>query len=132
MPKTAERLLGFDFGKKRIGVAVGQMITRTASPECLLPAEQGIPDPDALEALFATWQPDACVVGLPLPLDGEPGHIAHAAKKFANRMRERFQVPVYLVDEYLTTQIAKRLSSDHPVDAVSAALILETWLQNQP
>lgn len=71
MNKSAhEILLGFDFGMKRIGVAVGQTVTKTARPLTVIQAAQGIPQWDALSKLIKTWQPDALVVGIPLNMDG--------------------------------------------------------------
>ncbi len=73
MSQTAEvpkLLLGFDYGTKQIGVAVGQMITRQARELCNLKAQDGIPRWEQIEALIKEWQPDALVVGLPLNMDG--------------------------------------------------------------
>ncbi|WP_213662453.1 Holliday junction resolvase RuvX [Stutzerimonas stutzeri] len=130
-------LLGFDFGTKQIGVAVGQVITGQARELCVLKAQNGTPDWSRIEALLREWQPDALVVGLPLNMDGSPSEMSARAEKFARRLAGRFNLPVHTHDERLTTFEAKgeRLRQgqyggyrEHPVDALAAALLLEGWL----
>ena len=138
MSQTAEApklLLGFDYGTKQIGVAVGQMITRQARELCNLKAQDGIPRWEQIEALIKEWQPDALVVGLPLNMDGTPSDMCVRAEKFARRLNGRFNLPVHTHDERLTTFEAKgqRLSQgqqrgsyrEQPVDALAAALLLQ-------
>ena len=132
-------LLGFDFGTKQIGVAVGQMITRQARELCNLKAQDGIPRWEQIEALIKEWQPDALVVGLPLNMDGTASEMSTRAEKFARRLNGRFNLPVHTHDERLTTFEAKgqRLSQgqqrisykEQPVDALAAALLLQGWLE---
>lgn len=100
-------LLGFDYGTKQIGVAVGQMITRQARELCNLKAQDGIPRWEQIEALIKEWQPDALVVGLPLNMDGTPSDMCVRAEKFARRLNGRFNLPVHTHDERLTTFAAK-------------------------
>jgi putative Holliday junction resolvase len=138
MAATLKLLLGFDYGTKQIGVAVGQAITGQARELCILKAQNGVPDWQKVEALLREWQPDAIVVGLPLHMDGSPSAMSERAEKFARRLNGRFNVPVHMQDERLTTFEAKgqRLSQggqqgsyrDNPVDALAAALLLESWL----
>lgn len=126
-------LLAFDFGMKKIGVAVGQLITKSATPLTEIPAQDGIPSWEAIQELVDTWEANALVVGLPYNMDGSDQEITHAAKKFGNRLRDRFQRPVYFVDERLTTVEAKA-QLGHPsraVDSYAAKLILETWFREQ-
>ncbi len=133
-------LLGFDYGTKQIGVAVGQMITQSARELCDLKARDGIPRWEEIEALIKEWQPDALVVGLPLNMDGTPSDMCVRAEKFARRLNGRFNLPVHTHDERLTTFEAKgqRLSQgqqrgsykEQPVDALAAALLLQGWLEN--
>lgn len=134
-------LLGFDYGTKQIGVAVGQMITGQARELCVLKARDGVPDWNQIEALLREWQPDALVVGLPLNMDGSPSEMSARAEKFARRLNGRYNLPVHTHDERLTTYEAKgeRLRAGqtdgfraHPVDALAAALLLEGWLSEQP
>ena len=130
-------VLGFDYGTKQIGVAVGQLITGQARELCILKAQNGVPDWQKVEALIREWQPDAIVVGLPLNMDGTPSAMSERAEKFARRLNGRYNLPVHMQDERLTTYEAKgqRLSEgqrgsyrDNPVDALAAALLLESWL----
>ncbi|MHB0765602.1 Holliday junction resolvase RuvX [Stutzerimonas sp. NM35] len=138
---TPRLLLGFDYGTKQIGVAVGQMITGQARELCVLKARDGVPDWNQIEALLREWQPDALVVGLPLNMDGSPSDMSARAEKFARRLNGRYNLPVHTHDERLTTYEAKgeRLRAgqndgfrQRPVDALAAALLLEGWLTAQP
>ncbi len=136
--KVGQRtVLGFDFGTKSIGVAVGQEITGTAAPLNALKAVDGIPDWDILERIFTEWQPQLAVVGLPLNMDGTNQQITFAAKKFANRLNAKYKVKVETLDERLTTVEAKselfemggyKKLEKGKVDSVSACLILESWM----
>jgi len=130
-------VLGFDFGMKHIGVAVGQTTTRTATPLTSLKATQGIPNWDQIGQLIDTWGAKALVVGIPLNMDGTEQPITAAAKKFSNRLQDRYQLPVYPVDERLTTVEAKqqlfeakgyRGLDKKSIDSYAAKLILESWL----
>ena len=88
---TPRLLLGFDYGTKQIGVAVGQVVTGQARELCVLKAQNGVPDWQQIEALLREWQPDALVVGLPLNMDGSPSEMSARAEKFARRLNGRFQ-----------------------------------------
>ncbi|MFH7564302.1 MULTISPECIES: Holliday junction resolvase RuvX [Oceanimonas] len=133
-------LLGFDYGLKSIGVAVGQELTATARPLLALKASDGVPNWEQIENLLKEWQPALLVVGLPLNMDGTEQDISRRARKFANRLHGRFGLPVELQDERLTTTDArarlfeaggyKALGKD-AVDAVSAQLILESWMTSK-
>jgi putative Holliday junction resolvase len=137
--KSPSNLLSFDFGTKSIGVATGQMITATAQPLSAIKANDGIPNWDIVEKVIRDWMPDLIVVGLPLNMDGSEQPITQRAKKFANRLNGRFGVKVILQDERLTTASAKEFIFTHggykalekgKIDSVSAALILESWMEN--
>lgn len=136
--KPPRLLLGFDYGSKQIGVAVGQVITGQARELCILKAQNGVPDWQKVEALIKEWQPDAIVVGLPLNMDGSKSEMSERAEKFARRLNGRFNLPVHTHDERLTTYEAKgqRLQQgqnsgyrERPVDALAAALLLQGWLE---
>ncbi len=128
-------MLGFDFGMKRIGVAVGQTITRSAQPLTILSAQDGIPDWDQIGRLIDGWDANALVVGIPLNMDGSKQNTTFAAQKFANRLQDRFQLPTYTADERLTSIAAQEIiNRNRPqkiprYDAVAAKIILEQWLQ---
>ncbi|SDT04532.1 putative holliday junction resolvase [Halopseudomonas xinjiangensis] len=137
-----QRLLGFDYGTRQIGVAVGQTLTGSAQPLCVLRARDGVPDWQQIAALVGEWKPDALVVGLPLNMDGTPSAMSARAEKFARRLEGRYQLKVHCVDERLSTFEAKQSLRDSrrtpssyrddPVDALAAALLLQTWLGEQP
>lgn len=133
-------ILGFDFGTKSIGVAVGQEVTGTASPLNALKAVDGIPNWDLLQKVFEEWQPHLAVVGLPLNMDGSNQQVTFSAKKFANRLNAKYRVPIETFDERLTTVEAKaelfemggyKKLEKGKVDSASACLILESWLSRQ-
>ncbi len=133
-------LLGFDFGMKRIGVAVGQTVTKTARPLETLKAKLGLPQWDRLNKIVQKWQPDAFVVGIPLNMDGTEQPLTANAKHFAQMLETRYQIPVYEMDERLSTKDARerifneggfKALQDGQVDSVAAQLILQNWLIQQ-
>jgi putative Holliday junction resolvase len=131
--EQAETLLAFDYGEKNIGVAVGQTLTGTANPLETIRVTSSSPDWNAISRIVKTWQPGALVVGLPLNMDGTEQKVTRRARRFGDQLFGRYQLPVHLVDERLTTREARdRLASegragsdDHPV---AAQIILESWL----
>ncbi|MCA0913545.1 Holliday junction resolvase RuvX [Marinobacter nauticus] len=134
------RLLAFDFGTRRIGVASGQEMLGTGQPLAMLPARDGIPDWQQIEALLADWQPDIVLVGLPLNMDDTENDMCARARKFGKRLHGRYHVTVEMVDERLTSYEAKgevmagggsRDFGRHGVDDRAAVLILETWCREQ-
>ncbi len=134
-------LLGFDFGPRKIGIAVGQTITRSASPLTTLRSRDEKPDWERIAALIDAWKPAALVVGLPFQMDDTEVEWSPRVHRFARQLQGRFGLSVHLVDERLTSIEARRQLSERPgrskpptleaVDAVAAALILETWLCEQ-
>lgn len=139
MPETPSyaRILGFDFGTKRIGIASGQAITGTASPLTPVSARDGIPDWERLDAVLAEWQPDALVAGLPLNMDDTESELSHLARKFARRLAARYRLPVFLCDERLSSHAARGLLKTvqtqrrgrlPSLDSTAAVLIAEAWL----
>ena len=136
MPESCGNLtiLAFDFGMKRIGVAIGQKITQHARPLTTIPATDGIPKWSDIKALITKWQVNQLIVGLPLNLDGSDQEITLAAKKFSRRLRAKFNLPVALVDERYSTKHARSSTNFHrdekaKIDSCAAAVILETWLR---
>jgi putative Holliday junction resolvase len=136
----ARSLMGFDFGTRSIGIATGQEVTGTASPLTSLKANDGIPDWAQLEKILKEWQPDLLVVGLPLNMDGTEQEMTVRARKFGQRLHGRFGFQVEFKDERLTTTDAKarlfeqggyKALGKSRVDAVSAQLILESWMESQ-
>lgn len=128
-PRT---LLGFDFGGKRIGVAVGQTLTGTASALTTVNMTQQKPDWDAISSLIQEWQPQALIVGIPLTMTGETQPLTDRAKAFARKLEGRYHLPVYGVDERLSSRAAREsLQSSYGIDPEAAKIILETWLAEQ-
>ena len=130
-------LIAFDFGFKRIGIAVGQTITYTATPIGIISAKDGIPAWPDIEKHLNQWQPNAVVVGIPVNVGYEDRQLEYAAIKFARRLKHRFQLPVFGMDEHLTTFAAKQLystagkkpSKNTRIDDIAAKVILETWFK---
>lgn len=124
-------VLGFDFGLKRIGVAVGNPITGTASALAPLRANEGSPDWDAVRRLLDEWKPGRLVVGLPLNMDGTPSEMSARAERFARRLEGRFHVGCDMMDERLSSFEARGLIAesgrDASTDSVAACLVLESW-----
>ena len=136
---NARTVLGFDFGTKSIGVAIGQQTTASATPLLSLKAVDGIPNWDEIGKLIKEWQADLVVVGLPLNMDGTEQEMTHRARKFANRLNAKFGVKIVTQDERLTTTDAKarlfelggfKALTKGQVDAVSAVLIVESYFEN--
>lgn len=133
-------IIGFDFGTKSIGVAVGQSITGTASILKALKAQDGIPNWNVVEQLLKEWQPERIVVGLPLNMDGTELPLTQRAKKFGNRIHGRFNIPVDFQDERLTSTAAREALFEREgyrglekgkVDSAAALLIVEDYLRSQ-
>lgn len=121
-------LLGFDFGSKRIGVAVGQMVTHTATPLQTIKNKNGVPDWACISRLLVEWQADAIVVGMPLNMMGEEQQMSVAAARFMRQLRGRWELPVYSADERLSSfEARQRVKRNVDLDAVAAQVILETW-----
>lgn len=139
MTAAAGSVLGFDYGRRRIGVAVGQHVTRSASPVGTVAARNDGPDWSRLLALLAEWRPTELVVGLPYNADGTPHDLTREAEAFARTLAERSGLAVHTVDERLSSVEAERALRERraegrrrvakgDVDAVAACVILESWL----
>ena len=132
--------LSFDFGLRRIGVAVGQSITYSASPLPPLLAINGTPEWPHIQKLIHEWVPKALIVGHPLAINDSKLSITLAAEAFAEELSQRFHLPVHLVDERLSTKEARTRLFEQGgakklkkglIDSVSACIILEQWLTSQ-
>ena len=131
-----QTILAFDYGRRRIGAAVGQTLTGTATPLVTLPTRRAEPDWMALVRLIEDWEPQAMVVGLPLNMDGTEQDITRLARSFRNELQGRFGVPVHMVDERLSTRearerLAREGRSGEEDDAVAAQVILEDWFSQR-
>ncbi len=145
---TAEvsHYLGFDFGEKRIGIAIGHKVGASgssgANPLTTVRNINGRPEWDEITAVVAEWKPTALVVGLPLTEDGETQKLTQLAKSFARHLRRRYQLPVYHCDERYSSNAASRIIAENrqnqnrrrakreDSDTIAAALILEQWLND--
>lgn len=136
MPDT---LLAFDFGERRIGVAVGNTLIKTAHPLLTIDTESNEVRFKAIGELIAEWQPGQLVVGLPSHMDGQEHELSRLCRKFANRLHGRFNLPVALVDERLSSaeaEISLNQAGIHGrqqkpmLDQVAAQLILQSFLDH--
>jgi len=133
-----DTFLGFDYGDKNIGVAVGQSVTRTATGLETIRVTTEQAKWDAISRLVQTWRPSACVVGLSYQLDGSENPITQPILRFCRQLEGRYHLPVYTMDEMLSTVESKHLFYEHRSkrstnfgevkDILSAQLILQTWL----
>lgn len=124
-------LLCFDFGTKRIGVAVGQTLIDTATPLEIIPVRNNRPDWERIGMLINQWQPQALVVGNPLNIDGSRQPLSTRADAFVRKLQGRYRLPVLRADERLSTVEARaRQQSGEDIDHVAAQVILEGWLQD--
>lgn len=132
-PELHRSFLAFDFGTRRVGVASGNSLTRSARPLRTVTAE-GDARFVAIGALIAEWQPGALVVGVPCHPDGAPHDNTRRAQRFARQLQGRFNLPVHEVDErYSTTEALAQIGPGKAdVDAASAAIILEQFLHALP
>jgi putative Holliday junction resolvase len=133
-------VLGFDYGTRLIGVAVGNRLTGQAHALAVVPVKDGAPQWAQLDALRREWLPDTLVVGLPLTLDGAEQPASRGARRFAAALGERYGVPVLLVDErHSSREAATRFAHARAaglrkrrdaatIDAEAAAVILDRWL----
>ena len=130
VPASFQTFLAFDYGLKRTGVASGNRITRTATPQATIAAvgeARWVQIADRLKS----WQPDALVVGVPFHPDGAAHENTARARKFARQLHGRYGLPVYEVDErYSTTEAHSLWAKD--ADAASACIILEQFLRSLP
>lgn len=130
MTAQAQTFLAFDYGLKRTGVATGNVLTRTATPQGTIAAE-GQARFDAIAQRIAQWQPDALVVGVPFHPDGAEHDNTLRARKFARQLHGRFGLQVFEVDERYSTTEAHSLGATD-ADAASACVILEQFLRSLP
>lgn len=129
--------MGFDFGMRRIGIAVGESVTGSARPLKTLPARDGQPDWNAVEILIRDWRPVGLVVGVPRHADGTVAEVTAPAERFARRLHGRYRLPVHTVDEQLSSHAGEQMLNSRgrrgsfhkeEIDRAAAAVILETWL----
>ncbi len=136
---TTGTYLGFDFGTKRLGIAVGQSITKTARPLITLQVHKGVPQWEELAKIIDDWLPKGLIVGLPLQPDGSDSPTSLKAQKLGRQLTNHFKLPVYYIEERLTSVAAKERSQEYygaslmhrDLDALAAAIILESWFNSK-
>ncbi len=129
-PATAQSLLAFDFGTRRVGVATGTRFSGTGQPLRSI-QQEGEARFEAIARLIQEWQPDALVIGVPFHPDGAEHEVTLRARKFGRQLKSRFRLPVYEVDERYTSVEAESQGA-RDIDAASAALILEQFFREHP
>lgn len=120
---VAQTIMAFDYGEKRIGVAVGNTLTRTAEPLKTIHQQFQYERFKAIEQVIVEWQPQLLVVGLPLHPDGQAHAMTAKCERFANQLRGRFGLPIEMVDERYSS-----VAVEGGNDALAAAVILEQFL----
>jgi len=135
-PDISGTVMAFDFGEKRIGVAVGETLVKTANALATISAEVNTVRFAEISQLIEEWQPKLLIVGLPTYLDGTAHEMTQLAKKFAQRLEGRFQLPVMMIDERLSSaEAAQQLSQAGVkgrqqktlIDAAAAQVILQSY-----
>lgn len=135
-PSFEGTVLAFDFGLKRIGVASGEHMLGIAHPLTTLNAESNDDRFDLIDELIKEWKPSTLVVGLPLSLDGEEHDVTLLCKKFARRMDGRFNLPILMIDERLSSAEASQFLSESGIngrkqkpmlDQIAAQVILQSY-----
>jgi len=140
--KNTECALTFDYGDRRIGVAFANRGTQTATALKTIPARDDAYAQHAIALLVSEWEPDAIVIGVPYNIDGGESQMAARAMEFAQRLGEKFGLPIETIDERLTSAEASMLLRDQrqtgqrrrrvskeDIDSLAAQLIAETWLR---
>jgi putative Holliday junction resolvase len=142
MPDTPETILAFDFGKRRIGVAVGQQVTFSASPLKFVANEQSGPDWRQIATLISDWRPHRLIVGMPIHVDGSAAEIAADVEDFITNLG-RYDLPIEAIDErYSSLEAEQQLKSERAagirgritkdmIDSAAAVLIAERWLKKE-
>ncbi len=138
---NTDTYLGFDFGTKKIGTAVGQTITVTASPLQTIRSINQNPNWDSIGKLIQEWRPAGLVVGISKQADGADNLVTPRMLKFCRQLEGRYQLPVFQQDETLSTYEAKQLLFDEVSvsasklwevqDQLAAQLILQSWLNDR-
>jgi len=124
-----ETVLGFDFGLKRIGVAVGNTLLRQAQPLAVIAEQTNDGKFAAIAALINEWQPVICVVGLPMHPDGAEHEMTVRCRRFANQLNGRFGMATVLVDERYSSAVVSQKRGEN-IDAQAAAIILQQYFND--
>lgn len=132
MPSSIETLIGFDFGIKKIGVALANTLIMQAKPLRILRPVTKQQRFALVAQVLQEWQPDKVIVGLPLTMTGAEQEASAASRRFARQIEGRFHIPVVLIDERGSSMQAQQvLGNNTDDDAVAAAIILQRYLDGQ-
>jgi len=140
MSNKITSVVGFDYGKKRIGVATGQTITHSATPCTTINQIDGNPDWLSIEAEIKQWKPQVLIVGMPYHTDGSENKMTAACRQFCYELEKRFKLPVIETNETLSSDEAKDIlkqhikinkQNKHEIDRMAAAIIVQRWLNQQ-
>ena len=140
-PQPSATVLAFDFGTKRIGVAIGNTLLRCANPLTTINEEKTDVRFAQIAVLIAEWQPGALVVGVPCNDDGTPHDMTALCRRFANRLKGRFNLPTILVDERYTSLAASAQLNEEGIhgrkqkvllDQYAAQQILQAYFEERP
>ncbi len=135
-------ILAFDFGLQRTGVAVGNTLTGSATPECTLQSKNDTPNWDEITKLIEDWKPEKIIVGMPTELDGSENPLQKKVIRFSNQLNGRYNIPVeHENEQFSSIEAAQRLKQlrqsgrkqkikKQEVDKIAASIILETWMKN--
>ena len=137
-PDNGEVVIGFDYGERRIGVAVGNKVTGLARGIATLTVANNQPDWREIQKLIDTWAPDQLIVGLPESAEESSSKFFRNIRRFGQRLESVFKLPVQFVNEELSTQEAMHRLATHSTamrrlklrDQVAAEIIVETWLNS--
>ncbi len=124
-------LLAFDFGTRRIGIAKGSTLLANATPLTTIDAEKNEIRFARIEALISEWQPSALIVGLPCNDDGTPHEMTALSRRFANRLKGRFNLPVLLVDERYTSAAASSVLDEQGIHGRKQKAVLDQYAAQQ-
>jgi putative Holliday junction resolvase len=138
-PEITGTIMAFDFGEKRIGIAVGETMLKVAHPLTTIEAEENDVKFAQIAGIIQEWRPSLLIVGLPAHMDGEPHTLTQLSKKFAQRLEGRFNLPVKMVDERLSSAEAaqnlhtigiKGIKQKPILDAAAAQIILQSYFDS--
>ncbi|MEH6445371.1 MAG: Holliday junction resolvase RuvX [Oceanospirillaceae bacterium] len=140
MTMHSQQVLGFDFGTTRIGVASGQSLTMSTTELPPVNAKDGTPNWQQLDAIIKEWEPEVLVVGIPINMDSSISEMSRRARRFANRIQDRYQLACFIIDERLSTRDAKEIHYSRgggsnfrkeSVDGIAAQIILQSWFNSE-
>ena len=138
MPEEAGVVMGFDYGVRNIGIAIGQNITKSASTFYAIKAKEGEPDWIKLDSIVKEWEPALFIVGDPFNMDGTRSEFQKRISRFSTELKNRYKIRLHMMDERLTTKEAKEriktessgLKESANKHSVSAQIILEDWFRS--